>query len=926
MSGGLRPALRIARREAMRHKGRSILSITLLGLPLLGTSLAASAFDSTELTPYEEVEQLTGDADAYVEANSDGPVTQRTWTGRYPQAERYGAGDDSGPATAGELLEALPEGARAVPFNEQLPGRSMMIATPDGIGAAEFLDYDLSNPLYETGNLLTVEGRAPGSGEVALSVDLARNLDAGTGDRLAVREDEEWVDYEVVGLVERPSRLRADFAVSPDLGSSDGLASWLVSVPGELTAEDARALNDLGLVVWSSEMARNPPTSPPPQETGGPDADAVAIAALLVTLVVLEVVLLAGPAFAISVKQRAREFAIMSAAGASPAHLRRTVLAGGLLFGVVAAVIGIGLGLLIARAALPLFELAVGHRAASFGVWPALQAAVAAFAVVTGLLSALAAAISASRVNVVAALAGRRPRPRARKRWVFLGLGLVALGAAAGAAGVLARSTIGMVVGLAALQLGLVCCTPGLVAAVSRLGRRLALAPRIALRETGRNRSAAAPAVAAIMAVVAGGIAITMWTVSDAQRYDGGTSLTSPPTGGMSLSVSAARDGDGGFRATPEQVEAAAGEVRAIVEGQLDGAELHEFGRITDCGRVGFRCRIEVPRPADLVCPYDDRAAQRQLNESEQREAVADDRCTLTAGDPHRSTFGSLVSDDPDVIGAYLGLDGEALDAAVAHLEAGGVIVGDPLLVREDGTATVERTLTPVEGEGEAETAEFPFPATASQSPRLGRFEVVFGTAAAAELGEVPGERLDRDFLVLADSEVTGADIESMHASFLGAGYNDPSSDVHASAYRPLEGLSVEVVTSWVTAAITGVVALGATAVATGLVITETRRDLATLGAVGATPGLRRRLSMWQAAVISLLGATLGTAVGLASYGGIAAAMNQGLRWQYPLENLHGFDLPWPNLALTLLAVPAIAMAGAALFTRSRLPAERRIT
>lgn len=34
--------------------------------------------------------------------------------------------------------------------------------------------------------------------------------------------------------------------------------------------------------------------------------------------------------------------------------------------------------------------------------------------------------------------------------------------------------------------------------------------------------------------------------------------------------------------------------------------------------------------------------------------------------------------------------------------------------------------------------------------------------------------------------------------------------------------------------------------------------------------------------------------------------------------------IPWPALVLLLVVVPAVAMAGAGLLTRSRLPAERR--
>jgi putative ABC transport system permease protein len=36
--------------------------------------------------------------------------------------------------------------------------------------------------------------------------------------------------------------------------------------------------------------------------------------------------------------------------------------------------------------------------------------------------------------------------------------------------------------------------------------------------------------------------------------------------------------------------------------------------------------------------------------------------------------------------------------------------------------------------------------------------------------------------------------------------------------------------------------------------------------------------------------------------------------------------VPWPTLLVVLLAVPVVAMLGAGLLTRSRIPIERRLT
>src|SRR5262249_25676711 len=114
----------------------------------------------------------------------------------------------------------------------------------------------------------------------------------------------------------------------------------------------------------------------------------------------------------------------------------------------------------------------------------------------------------ASRQDVVAALAGRRGITRSRRRWVVLGLLLILAGAGTAAVGAWRIDTTLILTGLVGAELGLVLCTPALVGLVARFGRWLPLAPRIALRDTSRNRTAAAPAVAAVLAAVVGSVAV----------------------------------------------------------------------------------------------------------------------------------------------------------------------------------------------------------------------------------------------------------------------------------------------------------------------------------------------------------------------------------------------------------------------------------
>ncbi|MEU6249865.1 FtsX-like permease family protein [Glycomyces sp. NPDC047010] len=932
MFASQRLGFRIARREAWRYKGRSALSIVLLGLPLLAVAIAASAYDTVSLSDEETAEQVLGSNEAYIEFSTPGaPLTQHSWNELWPYYDMEDYEDPGRAVTDQEILATLPVGSWIAPYTPYSgSGETSQVETPDGLGNIFTFGYNLGDAAYEDAGLVYREGSAPGRGEVVLSTAAAEYLGLGVGDDLSVDGGRGSGEHEVSGIVEMPWDLNGRFAIG---GMFPAQASgWLVDTDEPLTMDQALALNELGLTVWSQSLLDTPPSGEYASTSIAMDQSELAIFGLIVVVVIMEVVLLAGPAFAISARRRTREFALMSANGATPGQIRTTVLAGGVLFGVLAAVAAIAVGIGLIAVGMPWLEQLVGHRSAGLQVLPALQAALVGVAIGTGLLSALAAAISASRINVVEALTGRAGRRKGSKRLLLIGLGVLAAGIAAGLVGVAVWSVPLLAAAIILAQLGLVACTPSLLTFAAKLGKWLPLAPRMALREAGRNRGSAAPAIAAVLGVVAAGMAFSMVVSADSVRTAADQEqLLSQGDMTLTMYNNLADQGEVDW-------DAAAAEAEPILESRIGDVDLVPVTTYTPddgCGAVAEEpgkavdCQWTFVRPEENRCPY---WAVEIADQDDQRAAAEaareDERCDETPNDFWGSLWDVPGSTDPQIVAAYTELEGEELDEAVAVLEAGGVLVTDRFAITDDGTLTFQQTLTVyeeetgVQGDEETEEREVAIPAMYVDRGQLGANRVFFSPDAAEELGMTPGV-WQQVFLVEGAGEVDAAAAEGLAADFdqeLAGG------DVWASF------MVVDYTDDFMfyfTIAVTGLcalIALGATAVSTGLIIAEQKRDMATLGAVGAAPGLRKRFAMWQTTVIALFGAGLGTVAGVIGYAVIREALNRPLQWEYPFPSLYGWELPWASFAIMLLAVPLVAAAGAIVFTKATLPSERRIT
>ncbi len=806
--------------------------------------------------------------------------------------------------TVERLLALLPPGSRTI--GDQSSSLAVRTAAGSGTLATRTLDY--ADPLAR-GIVRQVSGRAPArAGEVALTPVAARRLGAGVGGTVRLASGPG--SLRVVGIVEDPSDLGSATIVlrtappRDDQRDQQAIQNWLVATPGPLTWAQVQQLNTHGVAAVSRYVLAHPPSRAERYpEFAGERGFAPGVPALVGGLALLEIVLLAGPAFAVGARRRRRELALVAAAGGTPAHLRRIVLADGVVLGVLAAAAGVGLGILCAALGRPLIEQHIAHvRSGGFRVFPLALAALAGLAVVTGVLAALVPAWIASRQDVVTALAGRRGIIRSRRRWVVLGAVLVAAGTGVAATGARRVEATTILAGLAVVELGLVLCTPAFVGLVARIGRFLPLAPRIALRETSRKRTAAAPAVSAVMAAVIGSLAVGVVLSSEAQRTRDDYRSWSRP-GGVVLDGTG-KEGDE-RPVSPQAV--------AALRRTMPVRQVHLFGR-PSCSPG--QCFVTPQAPASRACPYSPNVLRRDPTPAEQRVARHDSRCdgvgglyTYFAHLAFADNFTLVI--DHDAVGAVTGLTAEDAGRAAAALHAGKVVVDHPRYL-DGGQVTLTITSSDLfdKTKDKTRTAEVPGYALPSR-PRAPITLMTWQTARSLGLDPVPS------IVLAATSRMPTVAEQDRLQSALGlqASVYVERGPTPASNTQSLLVLSI----------VAGLITLGAAAIATGLAAADGRADLGTLAAVGASPRVRRGLSLSQSGVIAGLGSLLGAAAGLGGSVAVLLALNRGYADVWPAPTPYPIAVPWLNVAVALLVVPLVAMLGAGLLTRSRLPIERRL-
>lgn len=910
---GWRIALRMARRDVRRYRGRSALVLVMVGLPIALIVGGLTLVATTQLSAPERLPWSLGSAQAHLSGPSDVVLEQEP-------------GDDPavGWAVSGESAPAapIPGFAEGAPLAERATAVSDLVDRPVvTVAGAEvrwragertpYLRALFVDPAQELGAKLDLlSGRMPtDSGEVMVT---PAGRDAGlpgAGEVVIVDGAAEY-PVEVVGT----ARAYDQLAQMPDVVTTQPWETttpyevgWLVVGEAPLDWSMVRELNAYGFAVESAAVLRDPPEVNATRDQGSVAVSAQDFrSAALVAGAVLFVVtaLLVAPAFAVGAARQRRSLALAACSGAETRQLRRLMLAQAVVLGVGGVLTGAALGMAAVAGWLPVWQGMRPERIQGVLELPWLPVLIVCGC---GILAALTAALIPTarlgRLDIVGVMRGQHvPRPVSRVAPV---LGVLAFGAGAATltyAGISGQEVSGLL-GVLGLFVGALLLVPVLLVGIGHLGGGLPLAWRMAARDAARQRGRTVPTVAAVLAGAA--LLTTYAVVIESDTAD--LRRTYVPQMVM---------GEGELWIGPEDVPAIHDVIERVAP-QWQTVVQHRVGADTPPGD-----------PEPEAQPFVHAMLQGCAVEQTFRNPM--DPAMESESDPCLSyaNEASIPRADIEIWPA---------EEIVRRLQLEGRTAAE---VRDGRAIAVEGTPGAPTGEqlsmvtGTSVTDWATGENTDIQPVSRGPLDVTVVDGAVHRDGRVPSQT----GLLVPEStarqmgwplRVNGLAVHDP------GGALDPElqAEVAESLWRP-EMFYVERgpqrSDALPLAAVTGIAVtllVTVTLISTALALAEQQRDLGTLAAVGATRGTRRRLAAVQAAAVALVGCVLGVAVGAVSGAALARVLTQSGFDEVsgvPLALDPVVALPWPQLLTTVVGVPLVAAVVAAVSIRQSPRLTRR--
>jgi len=691
--------------------------------------------------------------------------------------------------------------------------------------------------------LQLLSGRYPSGGaEIALTPGLASDLNLRIGDT--------WPQggKTVVGIVQNPQSLLDEFALVPP---GQVAHPTQVSVLFDASPSGAKSLPSYVTLAGASN-------------SNGINPSTIVLALATVGMLLIALVSIGG--FTVLAQRRMRSLGMLESMGATDRNVRLVLESNGVIVGLVGAVIGSGLGLVLWLAYRPHNEQSAHHVIGEFALpWNVIVPAMV-LAVIATFFAAGYPARAITRVPVVSALAGRPAPARQIHRSLVPGVVALVLGfvmfSLSGAAGN-GGGVIWLVPGLVALIVGIILVSPFFLALLARVGGKSPIAVRLPLRDMARYRARSGSALSAIslgimIAVIICAVAVARY----ANVFDFvGPNMTantinvySPPAAGSEL-ITPGQNG-------PQTETAPAPPSLAAQE-----ATTHAIAAV-----VGASSMVELVNPG--VGLQNPSAQGRQWD-------------------------GPIYVATPALLRAY-GIDPSSIPSNVDILSSRPGLMGSGVQMTFGGGGKAGDGFQGLGAGGNDDNQCAPNQCVAhpvieeeSRLPVGTSSPNTVITEGALRRLHLTSQNSLGGWTILANAPITQAQLTN--ANSLAA-----SGDLSIESKNDAP-TSAEIV-NWATAF--GVaLALGVLAMSVGLIRSETASELRTLTAAGASSRTRRSLTAVTAGGLAALGALLGTA---AAYIGLFGWFRSNALEGGVSDIIH--HVPWDNLFFILIAMPVVAV------------------
>ncbi|MDN5581020.1 MULTISPECIES: FtsX-like permease family protein [unclassified Corynebacterium] len=820
-------AFRLARRDLASHKVRTVVAVLLFALPvslIVGFASMALGYDRDyQNSPISSASSL--------------------------QFEREEAQDttmETVDAQGGELRGAIGD-------------------LTDSLSAGIFQDSEFSKgdrtvDLTAVTVLPSADGTGPevDSGTVHLNNQAAFLLDAEDGDTVTVDGAELTV---VLGADHQGSVVNAD---DVPVNRSAMNVTWYMP-------HDSERADEIEDAVMSSAAELPSLPSVDNQASHGSSYLDGATAATFLGFLALGILLVSAvvtPVFAVSARRQRRAMGLLSATGASPRDLRLTMLAQGIIVGLIGTVLGLAMSVGVGAALISLYG-----TGGFYWSWVA-AALTAVVALVCGVTSALVPAIRAGKEDPVQALAdgGSQRMSGFRLRMLIGPLFLIP------GVFLIAASDNLVPLGIAVAGIGVVLSSGLSVWLLSRLGNILPTAGRLAVRDSLRNNHRTVPAIAAIAGTTfLAATALTLSYNTQVQtHYRDNVAVMSTYQGGNESLYTTEIDQAG------ERL------------GALSHHPLADIGSRTVDGRT-----------FSVSLSFDDRRKSGGFY-------------PLYDWADIRATDGNLYS-------TFSGVEDHDVSAAVDALAEGKAVVSNPELLEGDELPLDLREYDPYYGYTPGYSDEDPGPPDDTLRIPAVVIPGLTGGTGADQVALSPDtaeslslEQRYQGEVFLLDSRpsllaAAGTTMGVWPTNFPNVTVDTPAVDGEQAMW-----VTIPVALSWL-------LTLGTVLLVVMLAATESRRDMSTITAIGAGPGLLRRFSATQALFIALPGTVFGVVVG------VLPRVSQSVREVLGHSEFYtGFltSSQWLALGLTAVVGPLLAwITGSiigAVTSRDRSPVRRR--